>query len=263
MAYEARRGGWAFMVIDGQEGPFCDAIQKPGPRFDSLGRLHYAARTGRHRWIVIDGQESKTFDFISEDPPRWSPDGSRVGWRITRGKDWFVFIDGKEWGPYGNTAEGEPIFSPDGRRFVYSILLADGKWQMILDGKPLRQPGQFHREQFSPDGRRLAFAEWQGEKARIVLHDAEAKGAEEKWAEGTWFDGVRCLQLSPDGRHWACGAKSGDRHLLVVDGLESPGYDDIPKDAPIVFDSPTSVHAIFVKGGALVRVRAELRQVCR
>jgi hypothetical protein len=264
-AYRARRQGKDLIVTGGREVPLDGVLQMPGCFFDRAGRLYYAIRIGSKRRILIDGKEGEPFDFIAEDSPCLSPDGSRVAWKMIRGDDWFFIIDGVKTGPYANIAKGDPIFSPDGRHFVYRFrfLLPDEMWQLVFDGKPIRQPGRFAYEQFSPDGRRFAFSEWQGEKARIVLHDAEGKGAEETWAEGKWYDGIRGLLLGPDGRHCACGAKSGDRHLLVVDGLESPGYDAVPKDAQIVFDSPTTVNALFIKSGALVHVRAELRQVCR
>jgi hypothetical protein len=263
-AYRARRQRKEFIVTGGREVPLDGVLQEPGCFFDRAGRLYYAIRIGSKRRILIDGKEGEPFDFSDEDSPYLSPDGSRVAWKMMRGDDWFFIIDGVKTGPYANLFKGKPAFSPDGGHFMYIGQLHGEIWQLVFDGKPIRQPGRFAYEQFSSDGRRFAFGEWQGEKARIVLHDAEGNGAEGKWTEGKWYDcGVRGLLLGPDGRHYACGAKSGDRHLLVVDGLESPGYDAVPKDGQIVFENPTTVNALFIKSGALVHVRAELRQVCR
>jgi len=252
-AYKADRQGKDLIVTGGREVPLGGVLQKPGCFFDRAGRLHYAIRVRNQKRVVVDGKEGELFDHFSQDSPRISPDGSRVAWKIIRGQEWFLLIDGAQIGPCVNIAEGDPFFSSDSQRYAYQVFLPHGRCQMVLDGKPLREPGAQAFGQFSPDGRHFAFGEWHGEKACVILDGAPGK---------EYDGGVRCLLFGPDSRHLAYGAHSGDRNLLVVDGLESPGYDDIPKDVSISFPSPTSVHAVFIKNGAFVLVRAELRLTC-
>ncbi len=59
------------------------------------------------------------------------------------------------------------------------------------------------------------------------------------------MDEIVSHAFSPDSKHLAYVAKSGDHALLVVDGVESSArFNGLPENTEIVFDSPTKLHVI-------------------
>lgn len=59
------------------------------------------------------------------------------------------------------------------------------------------------------------------------------------------------LVFSPDSKHIAFVASSGERLAVVLDEVEGQPYDLIvTKGGGVVFDSPTSFHYLVLKGDA-------------
>ncbi|MDW8026564.1 MAG: hypothetical protein RMK18_11970, partial [Armatimonadota bacterium] len=60
-AYEARRGGKEFVVVDGEEGKEYDGIGTLIFSPDSK-HLAYGAERGKKQFVVVDGVEGKEYD---------------------------------------------------------------------------------------------------------------------------------------------------------------------------------------------------------
>jgi dipeptidyl aminopeptidase/acylaminoacyl peptidase len=196
------------------------------------------------------------------DSARASPDARRIAWTSTAGGRTSVFLDGKKQGEYG--AVVDMLFSPDGKRFAFVALRQDGKkLALFLDGVESKGYDAFHQENryFGPRGKHVAFSARDGDVFKIVRDGVESKGyrgstgpptispdgkriafvafPEPKPSgrmcmvvdgkEGPLYDGIdkRSPVFSADGRRIAYMAKKGDRFVVVVDGEESPEFDEL------------------------------------
>jgi len=106
-----------------------------------------------------------------------------------------------------------PRLSPDGRRLVLGA--AGYLWQQPLDDGPARRMFEGHRWEwdsvFSPDGKRLAFAQFEHGKAEIKVFDFET-GRTHSLASGGDPDN---LSWSPDGQQIAF--IEGEEEVKVLD----------------------------------------------
>ena len=64
--------------------------------------------------------------------------------------------------------------------------------------------------------------------------------------------------FSPDSKHVAYAARSGDKWVLVADAAESKGYGSFLADGALAFDDPTTVRALVETDGDILRVEAHL-----
>jgi len=72
--------------------------------------------------------------------------------------------------------------------------------------------------------------------------------------EGKEYDHIMRVVFSPDSGRVAYWARRGDNWLVVVDGVEGTGYDNFVFDSGLVFDSPTSLHTLAIRGDEIRRV---------
>jgi len=56
----------------------------------------------------------------------------------------------------------------------------------------------------------------------------------------------------------AYGIQRGGKQLVVVDGVEGKEYDGFLKGSRLVFDSPSQIHILAVRGDELLRVELEI-----
>jgi sugar lactone lactonase YvrE len=130
---------------------------------------------------------------------------------------------------------GGIAFSPDSKRFAF-IGAKGREARLYLDRKPTG--GKMHevsnaKPEFSPDGSRIA---WLGARGgKYLVCEAES--------EGKPYDAVitGSIMFSPDSKHLAYVAERDRQAVVVVDGAESPLYEDGGK---IVFVTPEHLRAI-------------------
>ena len=67
------------------------------------------------------------------------------------------------------------------------------------------------------------------------------------------------LAVSPDSKRVAYAARRGDKWWVVVDGVEGKEYDGFVKGTRLVFDSPSQLHILAVRGRRqFLRVEVEI-----
>jgi hypothetical protein len=102
--------------------------------------------------------------------------------------------------------------------------------------------------QFSPDGRRSAFAASIGREWVLVV-DGEQQGRYDAILAGDWF--------SPDSRTVACAVGRRGKQVPVVDGVERGSeYDAIRR---LAFAGPDRVNFIAARGDTLLAVTVSAR----
>ncbi len=142
-----------------------------------------------------------------------------------------------------------PAFSPDSRRVAY-VAARGGKWLVVVDGVEGKEHDGIVAGSpvFSADSKRVAYAARRVAKQLVVVDGVEGKE----------YDGAANLVFSPDSKRVAYEAKRGDRWLAVVDGVEGKEYDGFLKGSGLVFDSPSQLHTLALRGDEFLRVEVKI-----
>jgi hypothetical protein len=233
-AYVARVGEArkCFVMLDGVQGKQYDSIFMLTFSPDSK-RLAYAARSADKTCVVVDGAEGKAYEEIVD--MTFSPDSKRFAYKAKPALEdnWLVVADGKE-GKHYNSA-GRPVFSPDSAHLVYSEWSQYGANKgaaTVVDGTEGKAyAGVASDPVFSPDSKHMAFAVKtpEDDSAMVVLDGKEQKAYDGLPADlfGGAGNTQRYLVFSPDSSRLAYIAKTGDKHVAVVDGKEGKTYSEI------------------------------------
>ena len=162
---------------------------------------------------------------------------------------------------------GRLVLSADGLHVAYTALRDDSKAVVVLDGKEQKPYLQVYDDslRFGADGKRLAYAASAlgdpkdgGVKTVVVLDGAETQ------SYGLAPLDYRSLAFSPDGRHLAYTVfKLTDptpQTVVVVDGVESKGFDQALPQGKLVFDAADKLHLLATRDGKVVRIDVESRR---
>jgi hypothetical protein len=153
---------------------------------------------------------------------------------------------------------GPPVFSLDSSRVVYRAK-RQGKWLVVVDGKPGKPYDEIEKEAlsdrgwlrdevtFSSNGTRIAYRAKSGGKWFAVVDGQE----------GPAYDEVAPLVFSPGGQHFAYAARRKDKWVFVADGIEGGEYDFLT-DRRIVFDGPRQMHTVIQRGGEHLLLEVEI-----
>jgi Tol biopolymer transport system component len=133
-------------------------------------------------------------------------------------------------------------FSQDGRHVAIASEDGGKGYIISVDGKPGPEHSAIDSPALSPDGTRLAYVTWKGEKWIVVVdgkpspeYDEIINGRDvfasydERFRHGWepeppfWSRVI----FSSDGKRFAYGAVQGQKSLVVVDGLPGTTYDEI------------------------------------
>ena len=171
-----------------------------------------------------------------------SPDAKHLAYAIKKAGKFQPMLDDK---PVVDTsfesiASAGIVFSTGSDRVAYLVGIGEGKWVVVVDGKPSKPYDTFARGSlvFGPDGKRVAAVADQGGK-RLLLLDG---------VEGPAVDDIATFCFSPDGKRWAYAARSDTSWKIVGDSGESKPYDGILEGTPLF--SPDGGHFAFVASRA-------------
>lgn len=247
LAYVAKEGDKSVMIVDGRKERAYDKIGMGRPVFSADSRhMGYIAQDGDRWLVVMDGVPGPMQDYIPENSLVFSPDSSRWAYGVrslVRGTDgnsevFQVVLDGKAGEPYD--AIEAILFSPDSRHVAYKAR-KNGLWRVVLDGNDgIEYPEIMDGwPVYSPDSSLLAYwmktstEKWTIFIARIAGN--KDAGADTSLAcpcrgiSGGQYDGIvtESAVFSPDSRHLAFVAVSGDEKQVVVDGNIGERYTEV------------------------------------
>jgi hypothetical protein len=249
VAFEVNAGGGRAVIVNGQAGPTVEAVS--GVRFPGTGqRFAYRIKNrGRFR-AVIDGNLGPEFERGVTEAV-FSDDGAHVAYVGGGPSNSIVICDGREVGnyeqvgdlqfvPIENTLvyvakknnsmfvvvgqrEGEhfasvskPVLSKRGAHVAYEAWIDKDQVTMILDGVRQRTyRGIMATQAFSPDGKRFAYAGWDGQHFRSVLDGIEGTPVDS--VQVSLYNGQGWF-FSPSGEHLCFAASLGPRFALALDG---------------------------------------------
>jgi hypothetical protein len=146
-------------------------------------------------------------------------------------------IDGLEGKEYDDVRLAQ--FSPDSKKVAY-IALRDRRVYAVVDGAEGRGYDGVANLLFSSDGK-MAYIVARDKKQCVVLNGVESKKD---------YDGVvpDNLAFSPDGKHIAYEARLGEKPFFVIDETPTKEHAGSMKGSRLTWDSPTSLHALVLKG---------------
>ena len=215
VAYVTGERGHVHVVRDGVDGP--DFVDIPAGRLTEAGR---------------------------PDQLRFSPDSKRLAYVAATSAGRVLVVDGRAGSPYDDIGIGKFVFSRDSRH-IAAIVRTKGREFVILDG--VEQPPYSTIEDslphFSPDSAHLYYTARQGagdpasDSYVIVLDGKEI--CNRPYASN--------LTFSPDRNRYAYVAKKDGNWIVVLDGVESPGWKNIGNS--LVF-SRDSKHFLYCASGA-------------
>lgn len=169
--------------------------------------------------VVTTGACAPTLMWHGHDPHR----RRRVEVRQD-GDGQYVVVDGRA-GPHFDAVGVELLrFGPKGRRIAYPAM-RDGRWHVIVEGRPSAAYDGIGALAFGPEGVRLAFVA-QRDRRWVVVADGHEQGPWPAVLRGT-------LGYGDDGR-LSYAVRSDDDVRVVVDGRPGPRFDavDEPVRAP-------------------------------
>ncbi len=193
-AYKAKRADMCSAVIDGEAGPEHDSIYQIAFSGDSW-HVAYTATRRHKRLVVIDGVEGPEYDE-GGSYLKTNPVGAEFGYQARRGDRWFVVIDRTEGAPYDKIEPHDaPFFSPDGKHVAYTAQKGD-QWVFVLNGQespPYDAIDMGWDHPFSPDSQRFAYMAMRGEQKCAIVDGVE----------GPPYDDIAYVWFSGDSRHYA------------------------------------------------------------
>lgn len=262
--YEARRADEWSIVVDGNEKARgkhlrCLTFSPDSKRTAYVQLLDGDKPDDWKTAVVVDGVVGKAFDG-SVESLFFSPDSKRLLYVARRGH----FVEEGKQSLFENGVAGKeydliysddyPVFSPNGKRHAYVALRGESTF-LVLDGKETRisEDGSIVSFTFSPDGKRWAcFVETSGKD--YVLVDGKRIGSY-GIGNAAWS---KQIVFSPDSRHFAFQAYHDRTCFLIVDGVEREISGGWLVDSELVFDSPTRLHGLVMRGYHLLRLEVEL-----
>jgi hypothetical protein len=176
-----------------------------GP-YENISRMFASSRDGQHiafvakradRWhIIVDGVEKWSHHDLLWATSTWTSDleGTSVAMQVPA---------------------APLVFSADGATLAYTARTASGSCAVMIDGTP---GPEFPRigSDVTFVGNTVTYAAWLTPNKTVRVYGSKVLGP---------YDSATSASFSTDGQHMAMAALSGNKHVLVVDGIEreAPG----------------------------------------
>ncbi|MFO0892855.1 MAG: protein kinase [Isosphaeraceae bacterium] len=200
----------------------------------------HSARAGERMQLYMRDLSAGGTVLIADEPvpgltwtgaPDWSPDGTRLAFDASPGKEWsksrMMILEAKDGKPsYREIGMGNcPRFSPDGQSIAFllnpgaSPNIAPGAYIMDADGSDLRPVGFFGAPFWSPDGKTLLVNSF-SDPTESNLHDL-ATGKTTRIA----VPGQKIFswpRWAGDGRLIACLGAGNEPHMIALVDIRRP-----------------------------------------
>ena len=240
--YVAAKGRAECVVVDGVEGKAYDSVHQL--MFGPDGRLYYVARSGGNSFFVSEGKESAPYDDIGREIA-FAPDGKHFAFAGRREGKCYAVVDGKDRGGFDDMRMDLPVaLSADGKRYA-CLVYAEKTNHVVIDDIMSKACHSFTSVSFSPDGSRVGFV------ASLYLLNPDGTLRRDydyrntvvvDGVESAGYDWVKNFAWSPDSKHAAYGARvDKNKWAVVVDGTVGARYDEV--SAP--FFSADSAHVTY------------------
>jgi len=231
LAYILNRAGKALVVRDGTDGATYDKIVSTAFSPDSQ-KLVYPASVGTDSFMVLDGVAGKKYSGVS--PPQFSPDSKQLFYSASLGGGTFLVTnetEGKAYEMFGGIT-----VSPDGKHVAHQAVNSQKMILVVRDGIEGKgyEGGTSSPIRFSPDSQHIAYVASHGNNLMFVVLDA---------TEQKEYPVVIDTRFSPDSTKLAYRTRKNASHIVVVNGVEGPGFKSI-YDESITF-SPDSQRLAF------------------
>lgn len=193
--------------------------------------------------VIVGGVEGSKYDEVTDILV--DQRGGHVAYKARRGKNWLVVKDGVEGKEYGYVFD--LALSPDGQHVAYRESSGKLTWSfkppVVIDGAEGRGYDWVDDRSivFSADGKHVAYWTSGAHRGKWVL---VVDGVEGKEVDYPYTHDRNEVVFSPDGKRIAYTTRQGDsKRIVVIDGVESPPYDEITTGTPVF--SPDSKHVAY------------------
>jgi hypothetical protein len=254
-------------------------------------RFGYFALRNQKMFFVIDEKISRPYEKLSQLPVVFSADSKRFAY-VSYGAKAVIMLDGKE--QESNEGVGGMIFSPDRKELIYLAKRGSKHFIVGKGGKAIELSGSLSGDEqlrsdsfaFSPDGQQLAFSAQHGSQWMIFRNgraEAEADAVSNKtplftasgklvyvliktnryqlWIDGKSFGPYKQISppvLSADGEHVGCLAEGDEGFVVLIDGLESEKFSNVPRSFTLVPFGRSGFRTIALRGNDILKVTVEL-----
>ncbi len=242
----------SFLVVNGKKVPGSETVERGLIEnvIVSPDGKHYAAQCydiNNHRYIVADGKRGEQYTAINN--LAFTGDSSVAVYQAIANNKMFVVVGDHEFGGAGVGALVGPVIAPAGDHVAASMTV-NGSASLLLDGKTVPVEGRsFGSMNFSPDGKHLAFIDYDGNTGGHLMVDTTRVG--EAGFSGDQIDpassGALPYIFSSDSQHVAYLALMGAAHGISVDGefFETPS-----RGNTLLRFSPDAKHLLWLRGTA-------------
>jgi WD40 repeat protein len=242
----------SFLVVNGKKVPGSETVERGMIEnvIISPDGKHYAALCydiSNHRYVIADGKRGEEYTAINN--LAFTGDSSAAVYQAIANNKMFVVVGDHEFGGAGVGALVGPVIAPAGDHVAASMTV-NGRASLLLDGKPVPVEGRsFGSMNFSPDGKHLAFVDYDGSTGGHLMIDTTRVG--EAGFNNDQIDPANSRALpyifSPDSQHVAYLAQTGGAHGVAVDGtfIATPGTGNT-----YLRFSPDSKHLFWLHGTA-------------
>ncbi len=239
-------GKVAYACMDQQGHKICmndtcsdhvEQVARGMPRISPNGK-HYAALVQRddQARVMLDGAVSGGYDMVHSIA--FSPDSRQMAYLAQKDEDFFVYVNQDRHPSFPLIDPGEGLrFSRNSEHLVYVARTDEDEWVVVKNGEPGAAFDAIKHVTFSPDSTRLVYAAKKGDSWHLV------EGLQGNKQGGAYQD-IAHVSFGPESEKIAYIARKNDTSVMVVNGEESDGYDEIPGEPVFSPDGGRLAYAV-------------------